>query len=203
MSKCVYVHRRNDDNSIFYVGMGTSDRPYTKRQRSAEWFKEAEKGYTVDVLASGLTKKDALELESFIISEIGLDNLSNKTFGGEGGHKHYNNKDVFQYKLNGEFIKAYSSIAEASRLNGVKRQNISKCLKGDRKYAGGFIWSKTKGEQNPTSMLKNVNKVILDLGTGVFYENLKEYCDINKVYNSTVSRWLTGKRENKTNLKYV
>jgi hypothetical protein len=203
MSKVVYIHRRNDDNSIFYVGMGNTDRPYSKDKRSNEWLSEANKGYSVDVLISGLTKEDALELETFIISEIGLDNLTNKTVGGEGGHIHYNNKKVFQYTLNGDFLRGYSSIAEASRISRTTRQNISKCLKGDRDYAGGFIWSSVKGIKSPKSVLRDCSRVILDQNTGVFYENLKEYCELNELNKSTVWRWLSGKRTNKTNLKYV
>lgn len=37
MSKVVYVHRRDVDNSIFYVGMGNTDRPHSKDKRSNEW----------------------------------------------------------------------------------------------------------------------------------------------------------------------
>lgn len=203
MSKVVYVHRRDVDNSIFYVGMGNTDRPHSKDKRSNEWLSEAKKGYSVDVLMSDLSKKDALELESFIISEIGLEKLTNKTFGGEGGHEHYNNKRVFQYDLNGNFLREFPSIASASRLTNTTRQNISKCLKGGRDYAGGFIWSSIKNKKEKVSKSRDCQKVILDLQTGVFYENLKEYCELNELNTSTVWRWLSGKRTNKTNLKYV
>jgi len=203
MSKVVYLHRRKDDNSIFYVGMGDLKRAYCKKSRSAEWIEEVEKGYVVDIFKSGLSKKEAFELEKSLISEIGLSNLVNKTVGGEGGGVHYNNKEVYQYSLNGDFIKKYSSISKASALTGIHRQNISKCLKKKREYAGGYIWSLSKEYVNSKQQKIDRNKVILNESNGVFYENLSDYCDLYNINRTTVWRWLSGKRENKTNLKYV
>lgn len=203
MNKVVYIHRRKDNNSIFYVGMGFLDRSKDKINRSKEWKEISKDGYNIDVVAKDLTRKDAVELESFIIDEIGLENLVNKSNGGEGGHISYNNKTVFQYDLDGKFINKHISIAEAGRKTNVISKNISKCLSGEREYAGGFIWSSKKKKMKPKKMKYNRHKLILDTSNGVFYESLPEYCDLNKLNKSTVSRWLNGVRENKSNLKYV
>lgn len=37
-------------------------------------------------------------------------------------------------------IRKYESIAQASEITGIDRASISKCAKGERKTAGGFIW---------------------------------------------------------------
>jgi sulfur relay (sulfurtransferase) DsrC/TusE family protein len=49
-------------------------------------------------------------------------------------------KKVKQYKMNGEFIKEYNSISEASGLNKITLSNISMCLRQQRNSAGGFLW---------------------------------------------------------------
>lgn len=39
-----------------------------------------------------------------------------------------------------ELSKIFSSTAEACRITGIYHQNITKCLKGKRKSAGGYHW---------------------------------------------------------------
>lgn len=69
---CVYLHRRNSDNSIFYIGQGTTPRSTNFSNRSALWKKTVEVagGCTVEIVESGLSKEQALELEDFLIQEI-------------------------------------------------------------------------------------------------------------------------------------
>ena len=47
---------------------------------------------------------------------------------------------ILQFSKEGELIAEYPSIAEAERQTGCNRGNICKCCRGERKYAGGFIW---------------------------------------------------------------
>jgi hypothetical protein len=49
---------------------------------------------------------------------------------------------IGQCSLDGELIYTYTVIREAERNTGVSHSSISKCLNGDRKSAGGFIWKK-------------------------------------------------------------
>lgn len=51
-----------------------------------------------------------------------------------------NEKKIFQYDLNHNFIKEWGSIVEASKYLNKFPQNISKCLRGIRLTAYGFIW---------------------------------------------------------------
>jgi group I intron endonuclease len=60
-------------------------------------------------------------------------------------------KKIFQYDLNGNFIKEWVSLSEASRELNINRSSIVLC-KGQRKTAGGFIW---KSEKN-SSLFKNL-----------------------------------------------
>lgn len=49
-------------------------------------------------------------------------------------------KSILQFDLNGNFIKEYPSISEASRQTGISDGNISSCLTGRHKSAGRSIW---------------------------------------------------------------
>lgn len=64
-----YIHLNKDEKPI-YVGKGKGNRAYEKRTYNEE--------YTVKIVQSNLTEELALELEEFLISEIGIDNLYNK-----------------------------------------------------------------------------------------------------------------------------
>lgn len=87
----VYLHRRNDDNSVFYVGIGVDDyRPKSKKNRNRYWHNIVKKvGYTIEVVHKGLTWDEAVEYEKKYIKEfgrkdLGLGRLVNQTDGGEG-----------------------------------------------------------------------------------------------------------------------
>lgn len=50
------------------------------------------------------------------------------------------NKSVLQFDLNGNFIKEFPSINQASRELNLNQANITHCLKGKYQNSGGFIW---------------------------------------------------------------
>lgn len=49
-------------------------------------------------------------------------------------------KEVVQYNLDGDLVKQYISVAEASRISGLSKTCISRCCRDERKQSGGFIW---------------------------------------------------------------
>ena len=53
-------------------------------------------------------------------------------------------KTVYQYSLDGDFLNSYCSTGEAARCNGLSQQNISAVCRGKRKTTGGYIWSYEK-----------------------------------------------------------
>jgi hypothetical protein len=92
---CVYQHRRLDDNTIFYIGIGkNTSRAYSKKQRNKYWRNIVEKvGYGVDILISGCTIDYAKAVEIGMISDYGradlkLGLLVNMTDGGDGTLNH-------------------------------------------------------------------------------------------------------------------
>lgn len=55
-------------------------------------------------------------------------------------------KMVAQYDLNGNLIKIWDYIRQASKELNIKENNISQCLNGKQKTSGGFIWKYYKEE---------------------------------------------------------
>ena len=70
----------------------------------------------------------------------------NLTTGGQEGSNNTNTNPIYQYDLDGNFIKSYTSIAIASKITGINKSAISACSNNDAniKFAGGFIWRKYK-----------------------------------------------------------
>lgn len=84
---CVYIHTRSD-NVVFYVGIGSPDRPYQHTNRNKHWHHTTGKyAWTVTILYQNLTWDHACVLEIELIKkyrEISGDKLCNQTIGGEG-----------------------------------------------------------------------------------------------------------------------
>ena len=51
---------------------------------------------------------------------------------------------ISQYDKENVFIKTFRSISEAARETGISQPNISSCLAGKTKSAGGFHWKYAK-----------------------------------------------------------
>lgn len=178
MNKVVYLHRRNDNNNIFYVGMGNLKRSKDKYHRNNYWNNLANKyGYYTEIVARNLSVQDAYELESFLIQEIGrkdlgLGNLVNMTDGGDGCNNwntsrtknmieknRKNMKSVSQYDKYGNLVNTYRSISEASKQSSIARQSIRDCVNNKSKTAGGFAWvlSSVKYKHNSNRFDKGSN----------------------------------------------
>lgn len=178
MNKVVYIHRRKDNNSIFYVGMGTPKRVKSKSHRNNHWKNIVSKhGYYYEVVANELSQEDAYELEMFLIDELGRKDLEkgdlvNMTDGGDGcsvwneartknmiEKNRKNMKSVSQYNSKGEFVNSYRSISEASKQTSFARQTIRDCVNGKINTCGGFAWvsSDVKYVHNPNRFDKGSN----------------------------------------------
>ena len=52
-----------------------------------------------------------------------------------------NSKTVYQYTVDGQFIKEWPSTIEIKRRLGYNQGNIAACCRGERHSAYGFKWS--------------------------------------------------------------
>ena len=51
---------------------------------------------------------------------------------------------IYQYDINGNFLREYDGLRSAERETGLCHQHISKCARNIYKQYGGYIWSFTK-----------------------------------------------------------
>jgi hypothetical protein len=88
-NKVVYIHKRKDTGKVFYVGIGSMDRPYTQRKNKM-WLGIVKKyGYDVEVLYKNIDWEEAIIIERALICSLGRRDLgkgylANMTDGGEG-----------------------------------------------------------------------------------------------------------------------
>lgn len=120
----VYIHRRLDNNSVFYVGKGSGNRAYSGARRNKYWKNITTKhGYSVEILFTDLEEKQAFILESDLIvnfKAFGV-KLSNMTDGGEGSSGRKQTKETRQ---------KIAKSKEGFIFTESHRANISKALKG-------------------------------------------------------------------------
>lgn len=94
-----YVHRRLDSGAVFYVGKGTGRRAWLRAQRSRFWKNVVAKhGYSVEVVAEGLTEPEAHRQEMRLIKLYSRELLVNLTDGGEG-HSGYRQTEEHRRKI--------------------------------------------------------------------------------------------------------
>lgn len=121
--------------------------------------------WTLDVLWIGY-KEDASAMEKYFIKMFdAIDHGLNLTTGGElyipspevnkvnsdkkKGILNPNHKKVYQYTLDGKFIKEWDAISIASTNCNINKDSISNCARGGNKTAGGYIWRYTYVESIP------------------------------------------------------
>lgn len=153
----VYIHIRNDNGRIFYVGRGTGYRAWAKNGRNKHWTNVFNKhGRTVEIVESGLTLDESKLLEKMVI-ELAIAcgcKLSNKTLGGDGVSGLIFDDDSkikmsrsqggrALYCSNGMRFDTGPKAAEWLSENGhphARQGHISACARGERGSAYGFSW---------------------------------------------------------------
>ena len=172
----VYFHINPLTNKVFYVGEGKGARAKSKA-RNKYWHLQAKQyGYIVDIVDNNLTKKEALEKESFYINWFGLDNLTNIIPSGgvwnkglklgplseplrkklsevRKGIRPKNYDDMTKSKLK-PILKYDLDMNLITEYDSIKdamlynssKSNIGAVCRGERYSAGGFIY-KFKNKQ--------------------------------------------------------
>lgn len=73
------------------------------------------------------------------------------------GDKHSLSKVVYQYDINGNFIKKWIGISNVARELGLSNSAISQCLRKNRNISGGFIWSYSEITEHKMFNHKNLH----------------------------------------------
>lgn len=91
---------------------------------------------------------DGNKLNNYIDNLEWCDNRQNQIHANRIGltakrnlvSSYINGKKILQYDLEGNFIKKWKSIKEASRVLNIDNSAISKCCYHKRNKCGGYIW---------------------------------------------------------------
>lgn len=99
-NKCVYIHTLNSGR-IFYIGIGSKRRAYSRYSRNRHWnnIVDDHKDYKVHVILEGLSSSEACAFEIFLISHVGLENLANISIGGEASAQGMKHSEETKFKM--------------------------------------------------------------------------------------------------------
>jgi len=80
------------------------------------------------------------------------------SYAGKKNELHPQSKPVFQYSLNGDFIKKYPSASEAGRQLGLSYFSICEVCRGKRaKTCGGFKWAYAPNQSHAKKHRRMIN----------------------------------------------
>jgi group I intron endonuclease len=223
---CVYYHR-NVLNDKLYIGIS---KDINKRwsangnqYKECKFFYRAIQKYGWDnfehvILIENISKEIACVVEKELIEkyktqnkEFGY-NLASGGFGGctSKGQKHFLSKKVFQYGLDGTFIREWENAQRASEELNICVSDIHTMCRGENgiKKAGNYMWSYTKvNSMQPyvreTSSKKSIiqldkNFNVIKKYKNISYINENEYtkdnvvecCRLNKQYTHKGYFWV-------------
>lgn len=125
----------------------------------------------------------------------------------EGIRRYYNQnkKQVYQYDLNGCFIKEWSSAVDVEKELGVKHSNITKVCKCLGKQAGGFMWSYKIENLPPYERNLYMKKVLqIDSNDSIVnqFDSIKEASLVVGISKTAIVNCLTGKSKSSGGFKW-
>ena len=189
------VHKTNPQVFDGYIGCGIA------RQSQATLdiaFHRAVKKYGYDNFKRTTikifdTEEEAYEFEKLIVTPTLLKSKQcyNTTIGGIGGENEIQKKTVYQFDLNGNFIRSYKSAREAATIVSPNNQDnirnsIKNCCLGTSYSSCGFFWSYykefIKKEDYQNNIHRRNKKIAQYTLSGKF---LRYYDNINQARNES------------------
>jgi hypothetical protein len=151
----------------------------------------------------------ALNLEETIIRSIGRRDikegcLSNLSYGGEKGknqNQENRKKIIIQYDIEGNQIKKFSSLKEASDELNISKGCISLCCNRKKHTYKNYIWrfEDDKDLEYNIGLSKNYKKIIRSFkdGSYIIYDSIKEAAKDIGLNSSNLINYLKGDVANK------
>lgn len=197
----LYTHTRLDTNQIFYVGIGKSfndfnfERSKTTSKRSKEWkqiYNECNCKIKIDIVSKFDNHDDCCKAEISLIKYYGrqINNTGYLVNKAPGGHKWKDVKIIYQYTLNGEYLRSWNDIKEVSNYLKISASSIYKAANIEGRSSGNYLfkWFKTD-KIEPYIQYKNLIKKIYQFSkTGEFiksYNSITEAYKNNKLYRNS------------------
>jgi len=115
-------------------------------------------------------------------------------------------KKVYQYSIEGSFLKEFKSTRDVEMLLGINHSSVSRCCRGEFKHSGGFIFSYEKKDYvkkviNPNSLKKKVQEIDSKGNLIAEYLSIAEASCSTLAHHSNISKVCNGKLK-KTKGKY-
>ena len=133
-------HSEETKQNISKSLMGKKQSKETIEKRSQKLKGQKRSDYTKQLMSEA--RKGKIITWGDKISEAKLGKPKPKGFGKKLAL--INSKPIEQYHPNGTLLNIFPSAVEAMRQTGIKNDNISMCLRGKSKSAGGFVWKYKK-----------------------------------------------------------
>lgn len=205
----LYQHVRLDDNSVFYIGIGTKPEKYAtykkeysrayakgKNDRSKFWHRITSKtGYRVEILMESDDYEVVKLLEVSLVTQygrrnLGTGNLVNLTDGGEGSRN-----IVVSKETSAKISKANKGRKPSDETkSAISKSNIGKKRTPEVR----------KAKSEAMSGGKHINaKIVLSLEMGIYYDTIAHAAKAHGLGTSTLSDKLNGKRTNNTGLVFA
>lgn len=211
----VYLHKRKDNNNVFYIGIGkTEARAFDllPKRRNIHWQRVAEKyGVYVEVIHKDISWNNACEIEKALIiyyrALYGSKNITNIVDGGQGS--------------NGLIISAEAKQKMREKKLGVKQpdhvklkraESLRKTLQNPEvraKYAAASTGrnhteeTKEKMSNRAKGGGNNSAKKVIDNVTGQIFDCMKDAAASIGMPVGTLQHQLSGYCKNKTNFHYL
>lgn len=168
--RVVYAHYYDNEDKPFYIGEGTLQRAFVLTgNRRTKYYNDYAKDINkirVKILHIDVSLEEALKLEHELIdtykriSDGG--SLINVDYNRGGGHRDSLEKAIYQFDKDGNFIKEYKSISDASKVLSINHSSIGSCCvrRKAHHYAGGFLWRYAKEFNNiqPTHIIDDFSE---------------------------------------------
>lgn len=135
------------------------------------------------------TLEDALELEASIVDENFVKRHDTYNVALGGGMPPLTNKIIYQYSLDGLFIREWESIVCAEKEMGYNGNTLSIAVKYGL-TGKGFLWTDYKVNRLDTSSFSQFNKIRLVYQyniSGEYVQEFKTITDAAKMLNTTTS----------------
>lgn len=185
MKYYVYIHRKLDDKSIFYVGKGTGKRANSKNSRSKWWHRVVNKhGFYSEIVQYFDNEHDAYISESSLIDHLSSKGirLINLKSGGIGGIGFKHSEESKQKIRNFNLGKVYSVD---------RKQAISKALLGNK-----------FSRKRKSKFKSNNRKTVICLDTGEIFQSAHEAALKLNLNYSNIAAVCRGKRHKCGGLRF-
>lgn len=204
----VYLHIKEDDGTVFYIGKGTKLRWCVSHSRNLHWKNTAKKhGVVCEIVAHNLTAEESLILEKKLIATYGRQDkktgcLVNLTDGGDGvvnyvwteEHRKKISEAGMGRKHTEEFKQMVSRIHTGKTLSQETKDKIASKRRGVKWTESQRLAAESKVDPR--------SRAVICIDTGTIYKNISTAAKELSLDSSGVSKVCYGKRKQYNNLRF-